>query len=241
MLPRGLGGAVVLDLLRRRVTFILGRSERSKCGGGEGSWRAGSGPGHRRVPLQYSKLPYCSGVSAFEYGSRATKCHHRLGWTPPCHRSVPSVQAVPRAGTKESSACRLDWGVVTHSVSVYCESGSPTPELPPQSAKCKTRVLQPVATHVMSRVRHSNAGMLLSLSLVNVSSSACVRRNVTQMDFCATWDITRTVDYITNNAFQRVALQFPDELLNDAPAVATELKLRLHGTSAKVPGASALL
>ena len=53
-----------------------------------------------------------------------------------------------------------------------------------------------------------------------------------------TWDISRTVEYITINSFERVALQFPDELLSDAPAVATELKLRLKGRNVKVSAAA---
>ena len=40
------------------------------------------------------------------------------------------------------------------------------------------------------------------------------------------YEIDRTVDYITKGGYERVTLQFPDELLADAAAVASELRTR---------------
>lgn len=51
------------------------------------------------------------------------------------------------------------------------------------------------------------------------------------MDFDTRWDIVPTVDYVLNRSYKRVALQFPDELLGDAPLVARRLQDALKAAS----------
>lgn len=45
------------------------------------------------------------------------------------------------------------------------------------------------------------------------------------------WDLMATVDYIASRGYQRVALQFPDEHLDEAPLVAAALAQELAAVS----------
>ncbi len=56
------------------------------------------------------------------------------------------------------------------------------------------------------------------------------------MDFAEAWEVRRTCDYITLKGYKRVTLQFPDDLLNDAPLVADALQQDLvqRGSGAQV-------
>jgi len=55
-------------------------------------------------------------------------------------------------------------------------------------------------------------------------------------ELCGDWSIPSTCNYIVTKGFTRVALQFPDELLHDAPLVAAALQVALaqRGSPAKV-------
>eukprot|EP01027_Heterolobosea_sp_BB2_P011856 GEZU01017214.1.p1 GENE.GEZU01017214.1~~GEZU01017214.1.p1 ORF type:complete len:161 (-),score=31.13 GEZU01017214.1:72-554(-) len=45
--------------------------------------------------------------------------------------------------------------------------------------------------------------------------------------FDQTYDVDTTVDLIQKNNFKRVALQFPDDIISDAPAIAYRLQAKL--------------
>ena len=45
------------------------------------------------------------------------------------------------------------------------------------------------------------------------------------------WCLDETVSYVLERGYTRVTLQFPDEMLPDAPAVAAALQQELHGVS----------
>lgn len=50
------------------------------------------------------------------------------------------------------------------------------------------------------------------------------------------YEIERCVYWIQQNTFKRIALQFPDALLVDAPSVATELQIAVQGTNVFILG-----
>ena len=43
-------------------------------------------------------------------------------------------------------------------------------------------------------------------------------------EWCITWDLNGTSQYLVNRGYSRVALQFPDDLLDDATTVAAALQ-----------------
>lgn len=76
--------------------------------------------------------------------------------------------------------------------------------------------------------------------VISLSRSAG-RRNCfmcANMEFDDVWDISRTHDYVVDNGYSRVTLQFPDDMLEDAPLVAGTLQQHLAqgGSAAQVSG-----
>jgi len=50
------------------------------------------------------------------------------------------------------------------------------------------------------------------------------------------YDIPMIIEWITNNSFKRVALQFPNELLKDAPVIASIVEKKLSGVQVFILG-----
>jgi diphthamide biosynthesis enzyme Dph1/Dph2-like protein len=56
------------------------------------------------------------------------------------------------------------------------------------------------------------------------------------MEFCEVWELKATCAYIIRNGYTRITMQFPDDMLHDAPLVADALQSELTaaGSEAKV-------
>ena len=50
------------------------------------------------------------------------------------------------------------------------------------------------------------------------------------------YDIPKIIEWITNNSFKRVALQFPNESLKDAPVIASIVEKQLSGVQVFILG-----
>jgi hypothetical protein len=79
----------------------------------------------------------------------------------------------------------------------------------------------------------------LTAAFAHRAASARYRCNHQLMDtdkLCGDWSISTTCNTIVTQGFTRVALQFPDDLLHDAPLVAAALQTALteRGSAAKV-------
>ena len=73
----------------------------------------------------------------------------------------------------------------------------------------------------------SDDGSRVIETQVQVHESDGVR--VQDRDFREYYDVVRTVEQLRRGGYRKIALQFPDSLLPDAPQVQKELKDRLKG------------